>query len=130
MYSVQNLYEQYGKKLGLNLLSGKKGMNRRIYRAEVHRPGLSLAGFLKGFVSTRILVIGKQEIGYLKELDVKVREERLETILTSKTPAVVAAKGVRPSKEMISLCNKKQIPLFLSEETATDLLSRLSFFLV
>lgn len=130
MYSVQNLYEQYGKRLGLTVLSGKRGMHRCIHRAEVHRPGLSLAGFLKGFVATRILVIGKQEVGYLKRLDAKTKEERLEAILTSATPAVVAAKGVRPPKEMLSLCNRKQIPLFRSEATATDLLSRLSFFLL
>ena len=65
MYLVQHLYEQHGKYLGLDLVAGTAGLSRRINKAEVHRPGLSLTGYLKGYVTARILVIGKQEIEYL-----------------------------------------------------------------
>ncbi|HSX26084.1 MAG TPA: hypothetical protein VLE89_03650, partial [Chlamydiales bacterium] len=66
MYLVQHLYEQHGKFLGLDLMAGSPGLSRRIHKAEVHRPGLSLTGYLKGFVTARILVVGKQEIEYLR----------------------------------------------------------------
>ena len=127
MYLVQHLYEQHGKYLGLDLLAGKKGLARRIRKAEVNRPGLSLAGYLKGLISKRIVVIGKQEIEYLKELDPKVRKERLEIILTASTPAVIAARGIRPLKEMVDLCEKGHIPLFRANATATTLQSRRRF---
>ena len=130
MYLVQHLYEQHGKYLGLDLLAGKKGLARRIRKAEVNRPGLSLAGYLKGLISKRIVVIGKQEIEYLKELDPKVRKERLEIILTASTPAVIAARGIRPLKEMVDLCEKGHIPLFRANATATTLQSRITFLLL
>ena len=130
MYLVQHLYEQHGKNLGLDLLAGAPGLSRRINRAEVHRPGLSLTGYLKGFVSSRILVFGKQEIEYLKEFDSKTREERLRSILTPMTPSVIIARGFKPPKEMLALCERGNIPLFRANSTATNLLSRITFFLL
>ncbi len=130
MYLVQHLFEQHGKLLGLDLLAGVSGLGRRINRAEVHRPGLSLTGYLKGFVSSRILVFGKQEIEYLKELDAATRTVRLKSVLTSMTPAVITARGFKPPPEMVSLCKKENIPLFRANATATNLLSRITFVLL
>jgi HPr kinase/phosphorylase len=130
MYLVQHFYEQHGKYLGLDLIAGAPGLNRRINKAEVHRPGLSLAGYMKGFVSARLLVIGKQEIDYLRELDAEVRFSRLQSIFTPTTPAVIIARGYRPPKEIISLCEKNQVPLFKANSTATNLLSRITFLLL
>ena len=130
MYLVQHLYEQHGKHLGFDLLAGASGLGRRINRPEVHRPGLSLTGYLKGFVSSRILVFGKQEIEYLKEIDSATREMRLRHILTSTTPAVITARGSKPPKEMIAICDQGHIPLFRANATATNILSRITFYLL
>ena len=130
MYLVEHLFEQHGKILGLDLLAGAKGLTRRLSRAEVQRSGLALAGYTKGFVSSRILVFGKQELEYLRECDAAIREERLKAILTPLTPAVIAARGMRPPKEMISICNHGNIPLFRANLTATNLLSRITFLLL
>lgn len=130
MYLVQQLYDQHGKYLGLELLAGKKGLNRRIQKPEVHRPGLSLTGFLKSFVNARILVFGKHEIDFLQELDTKTRTLRLQAILTPQTPAVVVARNFRPPKELVALCTKENVPLFRAKATATGLLSRITFLLM
>ncbi len=130
MYLIQHFYEQHGKYLGLVLLAGSGGLSRRINKSEVHRPGLSLSGYLKGYVSARILVFGKQEIEYLRETDPKIRENRLQSILTASTPVVIVARGCKPPKEMLSICDKKSIPLFKAGLTATNLLSRITFLLL
>jgi HPr kinase/phosphorylase len=128
-YLVQHFYEQHGKSLNLNLLAGKKGLSRRLKKAEVQRPGLSLTGYLKGFVFSRILVVGKQEIQYLKELDPDVRSERLSAILTPATPAVIASSGFKLPKEIIAICDQQGIPLFQASGAATTLVSKVSFLL-
>ncbi len=130
MYLVRDLYEQHGKYLGLELLGGASGLSRKINRAEVQRPGLSLTGYLKGFISTRILVIGKQELEFIKELDSKVRIERLTAIFTPSTPAVIIARGATVPRGMVALCNHLGIPLFRVTSTAANLLSRLTFILL
>ena len=130
MYLVQHFYEQHSGSLGLDLIAGKEGLARPIVKAEVQRPGLSLTGYLTGFVKARILVMGKQEIEYLKQFDLAVREERLRAILTSSTPALVLARGFRPPKELVSLCEQINLPLFRAHATATHLLSRIAFLLL
>lgn len=130
VFLVQHLYEQNGKYLGLDLIAGAAGLSRRINKPEVHRPGLSLTGYLKGYVSARILVIGKQEIEFLRELEPKVRTERLRAILTPTTPAVIVARGFVPPKELVALSKEKGVPLFRASSTATNLLSRITFLLL
>ena len=129
MYLVQNLYEQHGKHLGLEILAGQKGLSRRISKPEVHRPGLSLTGFLKNFISARILIFGRTEIDYIRELDEKTRFERLQAILVSSTPAVIVTGGPRPPKELLQICEDNKIPLFRAKSAATNLLSQITFLL-
>lgn len=130
MYLVKHFYEKHKKYLGLTLLAGQAGLGRRIKKAEVHRPGLSLAGYLKGFAPGRILVIGKQEFDYLRELDEETRFSRLKAILSFSIPAVIVAKGFYVSKELIALCDQERVPLFRVDSSATNLLSRITFLLL
>ena len=129
MYSVQNLIDKYGGQLGLQLLAGKHGLKRRIKVPEVHRPGLPLSGYLKNYVSQRILIFGNVEILYLKDLDKEVRVKRLRDILTPQTPAVIVAGRFQPSKELVLFCEQDGIPLFKASRPTMNLLSQLTLLL-
>ncbi len=126
MYSVEDLYKQHGETLGLELIAGKHGMKRQIKVPEAHRPGLSLAGYLKSHAHKRILVFGKVEIEYLRDLDSGTRVERLNSILSAYTPAVIVARRYRPPRELLVLCEQEQIPLFRASMTTMNLLSKLT----
>lgn len=130
MYLVQNFHENHGTFLGLDLVAGEAGLRKRIHKAEVQRTGLSLTGYLKGFVHARILVIGTQEIQYLKELEEDLRFSRLEAVLSPTTPAVILAKGVEPLPEIVELCEKNKIPLFKANANATNLVTRITLLLL
>ncbi len=129
MYSVQNLLGKYGEHLGLQLVAGKKGMKRRIKVPEVHRPGLSLSGYLKGYVSQRILIFGNVETLYLKDLSKETRLERLRNLLTPQTPAVIVAGRFQPAQELIQCCEQDGIPLFRASMTTMNLLSKMTLLL-
>lgn len=129
MYSVQDLYDKYGEHLGLKLIAGKTGMKRMIKLPEVHRPGLSLSGYLKNYVSQRLLVFGNVETLYLKDLEKSVRDERLRGILTPQTPAVIVAGRYQPVKELIHFCDQEGIPLFRASMTTMNLVSKMIMLL-
>lgn len=129
MYRVNDLFAKHGVPLGLELIAGEAGMERPIRVPEAHRPGLSLSGILKDHAVKRILIFGKVEIKYLFELDPKVCIERLDSILTSQTPAVIIARRYRPPKELVRLCEKKSIPLFRASMSTMNLLSKLTLLL-
>jgi len=129
MYLVKDLYERHGKRLALDLVAGKAGMDRKIKLPEVQRPGLSLSGYTKFHANKRILIFGKVEIEYLRDLDPDVRKSRLEAILNDSTPAVIIARRYRPLKEIRAICEKKQIPLFRTKLATMNILSKLTVLL-
>jgi HPr kinase/phosphorylase len=129
MYLVEDLYREHGEALGLELLAGREGMGRRISVPEAHRPGLSLSGYLKSHAVKRILVIGKVEVEYLRDLNPATRRRRLKGILTPNTPAVIIARGYRPTEEMLQLCDEHQLPLFGASVATMELLTQLTILL-
>lgn len=129
MYLVEDLYKQHGSALGLECIAGKMGMRRRIKVPEAHRPGLSLTGYLKSHAGKRILIFGKVEIEYLRDLDAEIRIQRLESILAMQPPAVLVARRYRPPKELVRLCEEQKIPLFRASMTTMNLLSKLTLLL-
>ena len=130
MFLVEDLYEKYSKRLELQLIAGKDGMSRQIKLPETERPGLSLSGYLKGYSEKRVLVFGRVEIEYLRDLDHDLRIERLKGILSSKVPAVIVARNFRPPIELTQICNKESIPLFRTPLRTTALFSKLTVILV
>ena len=129
MYLVEDLFKRHGERLGLELIAGKTGMKRRIKVPEAHRPGVSLSGYLKSHAGKRILIFGKVEIEYLRDLDPGLRVQRLEAILSTPTPAVIIARRYRPPKELVMLCERYEIPLLRASMTTMNLLSKLTLLL-
>lgn len=129
MYLIKDLYERHAKRLGLELTAGKMGMNKRIKIPEVQRPGLSLCGYLKNHAAKRILIFGKVEIEYLRDLAPKTRVARLEAIITQHTPAIIIARRYRPPKELRALAERHSIPLFRTQLATMNLLSKLTVLL-
>ncbi len=129
MYTVEKLFKEHGGQLDLELVTGEKGLKRKILVPEAHRPGLCLAGYLKGHAKKRILVFGKVEIEYLRHLSEGLRDARLKAILTDQTPAVLIARHFLPPKELVNFCEKQAIPLFRAKMTTMNLMSRLTLLL-
>lgn len=125
-YSVEELYVQHGTALGLELIAGKEGLKRRILVPEVHRPGLPLAGYMKSHADKRILIFGKVEMEFLRDLGEETRIERLEGLLKKPSPAVIVTRRFRPPKDLHFLCEKHQVPLFRASMSTMNLLSKLT----
>ena len=129
MYTVKDFYLKHEKNLKLKFICGKKGFNRKIKKPEVHRPGLSLTGYIKSNRPSRMLIFGKGELQYLRELEKSVRYERLKTILTKFTPCVIIARGYQPLKEIKDICALENIPLFRSSIRTLELVSKMILLL-
>lgn len=130
LYKVKDLFDGHGVKLGLELMAGKHGLRRRILVPEAHRPGLALAGYLKNYANKRILIFGRVEIDFLRDLNPQLRISRLRTILAGKTPAVIVARRFKPPQELVDLCEERGIPLFRSSMTTMNLISKLTLLLL
>lgn len=130
MYLVEDLWKTHKTKLSLDLIAGEEGLKRQIKVPEAHRPGLILSGFVKSHAGKRILIFGKVEIEYLRDLPPKLRVERLVTILSYPTPAVIIARGYKAPKELLKICQEENIPLFRSSMMTMNLLNKLTILLL
>lgn len=116
--------------LGLELLAGELGLGRSIDKPDVHRPGLSLTGYLDGHSPERIMIFGRAEVAYLQNLSEQERALRLKAILSNRTPAVIVARGLQPAVELYALCERYEVPLFSSPLQTMALISCLNLLLV
>ncbi len=129
MLLVEEFFKRYQDLLGLKQIAGASGVQRRIKRPELQRPGLILAGYLKKFVRERMMLFGNMEVLYLKDLNANVRFERLKAILTKELPAVIVAGRSQPPKELVSLCEERNIPLYRTPMPTMDVFSKMTLLL-
>ncbi|MFV0340120.1 MAG: HPr(Ser) kinase/phosphatase [Parachlamydiaceae bacterium] len=125
MYLVEDLLAQHGDRLSLKVIAGAQGLSRQIKVPEAQRPGLSLSGYLKNHAHKRILIFGKVETNFIRDLDPKVRTKRLESLISEDTPAVVIARGYAPPKELSQLCEEKGLPLLRTQLSTMNILTKL-----
>ncbi len=128
-FTLEEFFRKYKKAIGLELITDKRGLSRRVERPEIYRPGLSLSGYLKNMATRGFLLFGRVEISYLKELSAELRLKRLRDVLQEKITAIIIARRATPSKEMLQVCEEKKIPLFATSDTATSCFSKMSYFL-
>jgi len=119
--TVGEFYKKEGEGLDLRLISTLEGLENVIHYPEAQRPGLSLAGYVKRKSRKRLLVFGRVELEYLRDLEVDVREKRLRGILSPDIPAVILSRNLSAPKEFQKVCTALKIPLFRSSRKATPL---------
>lgn len=109
--------------------AGKSGLEREITSAEINRPGLELAGYFQFFEQKRIQVIGKKEMEYFSTLSEKEKQERVKKLCDKDVPAIIFSKNRQAPEIFLQCADRAEVPIFVSPQPTTTLISRLSAFL-
>jgi HPr kinase/phosphorylase len=127
--TVRRLFEERRNYLKIKLLSGKSGLNNKILKARLQRPGLALSGYMDKLDPDRIQVLGSTELDYLASLE----EQKCKEILTALTCfplcCILITKGLDPPPLLKELSEEKGIPIVSSDLQSSILISRLINFL-
>lgn len=111
---VADLYREKKEELSLRLLSGKKGLQRKILTFDVGRPGLFFAGFRDYFPEDRIQLLGESEIAYLSTKEKKVLEKIAREFMSTKIPAVIVTNEKKIPEIFEKYSEEMGTPLFLT----------------
>ena len=111
--SVETIVREHPE-LELKLISGEKGISKKISNSEINRPGLSLTGFFDFFAHDRIQVFGKGEWAYLNSLSEEKLLSIAEKFFSYSLSCIIFTHGNPPQKELISKTENLHIPLFVS----------------
>ncbi|MBE7023229.1 MAG: HPr(Ser) kinase/phosphatase [Ruminococcaceae bacterium] len=96
---------------------------------EVNRPGLQIAGFFDYFDSSRLQIIGMVENTYLTSLKDEERFQRVDELLSKKSPAIVITREIEVLPEIIELAKKYGVNILRTSLGTSSFMSALIAFL-
>ncbi len=126
---IETLLKVFGRRLGLRLVAGEQGIERTINSSDVHRPGLTLTGFVEVFTFSFVQILGNHEMEYLRSLEPERRRDALEIIYQFEMPCIIVTGSGRLLPELRRMADKHRIPLLRSEFDTTKFTHLLHFYL-
>lgn len=116
-------------KFKLELISGEEGINRPITMSDLSRPGLEMAGYFTYYPKERVQLLGKTEITFFEKLPEEEKKQRMLSLCTGITPAIILSRDLPIPPELIEASEENGVPVLRSPLKTTRLTSRLTNFL-
>jgi HPr kinase/phosphorylase len=118
--SAEALFDEHRAALHWEWLAGHAHPERRFDEAAVRdaQSAADLVGYLNYIHPYRVQIVGVREVAYLLASAPEDQERRIQRIVTLEPPFVVIADGQVPLERLVSMCERAQIPLFVTAESA------------
>jgi HPr kinase/phosphorylase len=118
--SAEALFEAHREALHWDWLAGQGHPERRFDDAAVRdaRSAADLVGYLNYIHPYRVQIVGKREVAYLHASTPEDQERRISRIVTLEPPVLVVADGQAPPERLVAMCDRAEIPLFGTRESA------------
>src|SRR4026207_1129233 len=106
---LRDLAESRG--IGLELLAGAAGVDRRITNPHPQKTGLALSGFDQYLREGRVLVLGESEVSFLESLSSRERTDVIRRVYAHPLPCLVVTAGLTPPAEIAIEADRAGVPL-------------------
>jgi HPr kinase/phosphorylase len=118
--SAEALFEEFRTALHWEWIAGHAHPERHFDDAAVRdaRSAADLVGYLNYIHPNRVQIVGRREVAYLNHANADVTERRISRIVTLEPPVLICADGQVPPDRLVALCDRADIPLFVTEESA------------
>ena len=126
---VGEFFQALGSQNHLTVVSGERGMTRKITTSELNRPGMALTGYYDDFAEYRIQILGLVEVCYLAKMKEEDQRERLSRLLQMHIPCVVVTRGYEPPPVLIELSDKFGVPVMTTPDVTMPFMNRVSKWL-
>ena len=133
--SADVLFEDFRERLKWHWLAGLGASERKFDEVAVRaaRSGADLVGYLNYIHPYRVQVLGEREAAYLSNAHANAQgsnsTRRISRIVTLEPPVLVVADGQKAPDELLSMCERAQIPLFETGESAAFVIDVLRAYL-
>ena len=118
--SAEALFEAHRESLRWEWIAGHAHPERRFDDDAVRdaRSAADLVGYLNYIHPYRVQIVGRRETAYLLASSPEDQERRISRIVTLEPPVVIVADGQAPQERMVAMCDRADIPLFVTAESA------------
>jgi len=118
--SAEALFEEHRPALRWEWIAGHAHPERRFDEAAVRnaQSAADLVGYLNYIHPYRVQIVGRREVAYLQDASPEDQERRIQRIVTLEPPVVIVADKQIPPNRLVALCDRADIPLFVTDESA------------
>jgi HPr kinase/phosphorylase len=118
--SAEALFEEFRTALHWEWIAGHAHPERHFDDAAVRdaRSAADLVGYLNYIHPNRVQIVGRREVAYFNEASDDITERRISRIVTLDPPVLICADAQSPPDRLIALCDRADIPLFVTDESA------------
>jgi HPr kinase/phosphorylase len=129
--SAEALFEEHRLSLHWEWIAGHAHPERPFDDAAVRnaQSAADLVGYLNYIHPYRVQILGSREIAYLNDAGADDEERRIQRIVTLEPPVMVVADGQTPSDRLVAICERADIPLFVTGESAGHVIDVLRGYL-
>jgi HPr kinase/phosphorylase len=110
----------------VEILAGRRGLDRLIRSPHVQKTGLALAGFPEYIRPGRVLVFGESEVRFLDSRTSDQRHALSERLLQHDIPCILSTAGLRPAAELVAACDAAGVPLLMTATSTGTAISAIT----
>ena len=129
--SAEALFEAHREALRWAWVAGQGHPERRFDDAAVRdaRSAADLIGYLNYIHPYRVQIVGRREVAFLNRDEPEDQERRISRIVTLEPPVIIVADGQVPPDRLVAMCDRAEIPLFVTKESAGHVIDVLRGYL-
>ena len=129
--SADVLFEAFRSRLKWEWLAGLGASERKFDEVAVRAAtsGADLVGYLNYIPPYRLQILGPREISYLTSATAEDCARRISRIVTLEPPVLVLADGQVAPDDLLSMCERAQLPLFATQESSAFVIDVLRSYL-
>ena len=129
--SADVLFEDHREALKWQWVAGLGASERRFDEVAIReaRSGADLVGYLNYIHPYRVQVFGEREVAYLTSANDDDNRRRVSRIVTLEPPVLVVADGQTAPDALLAMCERAQIPMFSTTESAAFVIDVLRAYL-
>jgi HPr kinase/phosphorylase len=117
--SAEALFEAHREAMRWEWIAGHAHPERRFADEAVRdaRSAADLVGYLNYIHPYRVQIVGRREVAYLAS-SAEEQDRRISRIVTLEPPVIIVADGEIPPDRLVAMCDRAEIPLFVTKESA------------
>jgi HPr kinase/phosphorylase len=115
--------------LRLTLVSGKRGLSRKIASTRIQKPGLALAGFTDYLHKERLQVFGNTEMSYLRELPRERAAQVVSNFFAQQVACLVVTKGIEVPPEILAASEAHGVPVLSTSHLSSIFIESVQSYL-
>lgn len=127
--TIQEIVDDAEYDLELEVISGSRGISKRIYNPRIQKLGLVIAGFMVYLHPHRVQILGYTEISYLRQLKTEEGRRIVKELCSRDVACFVVTRNLKVPDYLLTEAEGKGVPLLRTKLVSSVFIERITRFL-